>query len=599
MIQILILFSILILLFLIITHNKNRKMLQENNLLNFEINKIKSEIFVKNRIINDNEQRIYSMKTDFEEKINNLKEKLLYVNDLDLNNTNLYEKLKHDNKVLNERLLNIQDKNSENIKSIKNYSAELERLNNDLSDKYRKISDLELKVEKLKKEKKLIEESKKIEKFNTKELDISIYEIEKIRKEIIYEYKDFLRYLNKKIEDKPLINNTKINFISENILSILESNKYIYGGDVSLNEYVQAHREFLKFHKENLRIIKSKNRKFYSDKVFSVIQNFPFNNYNNYIYSTPNVNFHSLPALLNRVYINEDYINLLLTQLMISIKSCYPEKISLTYSFSEKNKNFIKGIFGEMYCKKILDDKNIQYINYDLFKLDLFGFSYGKVHSNYFDYQYSEKFDLESASFVNLINKCLDSCTCPYGEIKPCSDNVLNHNLNAYLGVVRSHCANKLTKFVNIEDFYKKKEKFILINSKISLLFRDASNNSLKYFPELSEYCKKNNSVGRIDFFCMDDNEEPYCIEVKVNSSKLSLAQEFRLGVLAYFGFKSKIFKVKIKEFEYDNFINYLDTEGVEKTFKYLEMNHELVDFIPSIRVKNYIQQNIETILRY
>ena len=649
MFEILILFIVFIVFFLLQLNKEKKEILEKNNLLNLEINRIKGDVIVKSKIITEHEKKISLINIEHEKKIsliniehekkieiinrdhinkiknnedyyvneiNSLKENLLYFNGLkeefdflklnestfsDLKSENIdlkskIEKFILDNEILNKRLLNLQNKNRENIDDKKYHLEKIESLSNDLSKKYSKIHDLSLELKELKREKKIIEKTKKIEKFKTTELDFYIYEIESIRNEIIEDYKEFIDSLNCK--NFSSFDGERFNILSEKILDLLHSNNYIFGSDVSLSDYIKIYKKFSRFHKENLKITKSRNIDYFNNKIYSIIDNFHQDNYDSNIYSMPKEYINSILGLLNKVYVNEDYINLLLSQIMISRKYIYPKKLSLTFGFQEHNPNYIKGIFGEMYCKSFLDNNKISYINFDRFKLDLFGFSYHRVHSNYFDYQHSHKFDVESKTFLKLIKKCSESGTCPYGEIRPCSHNILEFDLNAYLGGVKASCSGKLLQFVDIEDSYTQKEKFILINSKVSMFLKDAQFCSIG-FPQLAELCMKSKSIGRIDFFCSDDNDELYCLEVKVNTSRLSLTQEFRLGVLSYFGFKSKIFKVKMKEIDFDDFINFLDTEGIAKTFEYFEMSHQIVDFIPREDVRDYIQKNIGKILEH
>lgn len=216
-----------------------------------------------------------------------------------------------------------------------------------------------------------------------------------------------------------------------------------------------------------------------------------------------------------------------------------------------------------------------------------------------------EDFDYSADAIRALTDRCRSSSKCVRFDAneRPClKDEFYEKNYNFDLGMdehdtgdnkFRYYCADKLSKLeiMSYLEEFSPRNQFILdylITSffidkyyQSDSLAREAAGKDYSNMSELEkkEWSKYWNGIpGRLDFFAKK-NGKYYCIDAKVNSSKLSLWQHVRMNWMMKCGHISQIYNVKIK---------YPDKEELIKTYAKYGVNSALELASPELQIIEY-----------
>lgn len=212
-----------------------------------------------------------------------------------------------------------------------------------------------------------------------------------------------------------------------------------------------------------------------------------------------------------------------------------------------------------------------------------------------------EDFDYSSEAIRALTERCRNSSKCVRFDPRkrPClKDDFYKKNYNAILSLdwhntgddkFRFYCANKLSKLEvrsYLEDVSPRNQfilDHLLCSSFIGNHYQLEAKAGKDYL-SMSEVEKKewnkywNGHPGRLDFFAKKDGDY-YCIDAKVNSSRLSLWQHVRMNWMMKCGYISQIYNVKVKYPDKEKLITTYSEEGVESAIDLVEAELNIINY--------------------
>lgn len=212
-----------------------------------------------------------------------------------------------------------------------------------------------------------------------------------------------------------------------------------------------------------------------------------------------------------------------------------------------------------------------------------------------------EDFDYNINAIRSLTERCRNSLKCIRFDAaqRPClKDDFYEKNYNPipYLDLhntgddkFRYYCANKLSK-LEIKSYLKNsppRNQFILdylICSSFIENYYQSEYMTSKNYSNMSELEKREwhkywrGHPGRLDFFSKNDNKY-YCIDSKVNSSKLNLWQHIRMNWMMKCGYISQIYNIKIKYLDKDKLIKIYLEDGVDSAIKLADPELNIIDY--------------------
>lgn len=256
----------------------------------------------------------------------------------------------------------------------------------------------------------------------------------------------------------------------------------------------------------------------------------------------------------------------------------------------------ILGDIGELFVQRHLSNHSDSYTKSD--KIDF-------LAQHLLQEDLKENFDYSIDAIRALTQRCRNSTKCVRFDpsMRPClNDEFYRRNKYPEQSIdihetgnnkFRFYCANKLSKLeiMSYLEQFSPRNKFILdylfCSSFIHNYYQSESiarDEAGKDYLNMSELEKKEWSKywkghpGRLDFFAKK-NDDFYCIDSKVNSSKLSLWQHVRMNWMMKNGHISQIYNVKIK---------YPDKEKLIKTYVKYSANAALELVSPELHIIDY-----------
>lgn len=233
----------------------------------------------------------------------------------------------------------------------------------------------------------------------------------------------------------------------------------------------------------------------------------------------------------------------------------------------------------------------------------------------------SEDFDYNIDAIRSLTDRCRNSSKCVRfaANKRPCLKDDFyekNYNPSPYVDLhdtgndkFRYYCANKLSKLeimFYLENFSPRNRfilDYLMCSSFIDNYYQSESA-ARKNYLNMSELEKKewhkywSGHPGRLDFFAKKDDEY-YCIDSKVNSSKLSLWQHIRMNWMMKCGYVSQIYNVKIKYPDKEKLIRIYLENGINSAIESVAPELHIIDYNYSMNEEaEQLVSNRESFLR-
>lgn len=213
----------------------------------------------------------------------------------------------------------------------------------------------------------------------------------------------------------------------------------------------------------------------------------------------------------------------------------------------------------------------------------------------------NENFDYNIEAIRSLTERCRNSSKCVRFKPskRPClKDEFYKKNYDASSALdlhdtgddkFRYYCATKLSKLeiMSYLEELSPRNQFILdylvCSSFIKNYYYSESKAKINYSYMTALQQKERRKYwighpGRLDFFAKNEGKY-YCIESKVNSSKLSLWQHIRMNWMMKCGYIAQIYNIKIK---------YPDKEKLIKTYSEEGVNSAIELVKPELHIINY-----------
>ncbi len=252
----------------------------------------------------------------------------------------------------------------------------------------------------------------------------------------------------------------------------------------------------------------------------------------------------------------------------------------------------IFGHIGEEVCESYFAENMDYYTRAD---------EYNFLGSSFLKEQVNPKFDI--SNLEDIAARCRDSGYCGFSPSEmPCKKSCFfekNYNATSLLNFrdtgddkYRWYCAIRNTKveldkydgsnFSGVDKFVR---DYMVCHFFIqNYYYREAENNP---YNSMSEAKRKEfhkywrGYPGRLDYFaCSGTNL--YCIDSKVNRSRLSLWQQIRMAWMHGQGYRSQIYNVKFKRSDKDELKEVYMNEGVGSAIDMLNPLIQIVDYDPS-----------------
>jgi len=276
----------------------------------------------------------------------------------------------------------------------------------------------------------------------------------------------------------------------------------------------------------------------------------------------------------------------------------------------------VYGNLGEIFAIKQLSRDGYEVCRAD--RIDCLG------HSLLTD---ESKKNFDCQNLFELSKLCKKHFKCRVENIiKPCEDRnstfyKFNPNPSQYFSPVNDgkfnyYCALKLsyTASLDISDqLFKGKYLFLRRYLQIHNYIHNCYDYPYKKFDESDEQQLKaffkfwDGHPGRIDLFALKNNQY-YCYEVKVNTSKLKKWQVVRLHWMKTHGYNAGVYRVKFRVKDNDWLFSMFEQEKYEEIFDKINPDFEIEDFnllkfkqyqeaIPSeTQIKKYLEMGFHFI---
>jgi len=252
----------------------------------------------------------------------------------------------------------------------------------------------------------------------------------------------------------------------------------------------------------------------------------------------------------------------------------------------------IYGNIGEEVCRNYLSENMEEYTRSD---------SINFIGSSLLSSDFNSKFDV--SDIKNITKFCQKSGYCDFSKNEmPCQNktffnenysaiNLLNHK-DTGDKKYRWYCSIRNTK-IELQNYNQKKhtgaDKFIRDYMLCHYFIQNNYYEKLisKPYGKLTDQERKvhkkywNGHPGRLDFFSYLNNKF-YCIDAKVNTSRLSLWQQVRMAWMQKQGHISQIFNVKFNCKNKESLISIYINEGISSAISSLEIEKTIIDYDPS-----------------
>lgn len=252
----------------------------------------------------------------------------------------------------------------------------------------------------------------------------------------------------------------------------------------------------------------------------------------------------------------------------------------------------VLGDMGENFVQEHLSTHSDSYVRAD-------GIDYLTLHLLRKDL--NENFDYNIGAIRSLTERCRNSSKCVRFDPskRPClKDEFYKKNYNAISALdwhdtgddkFRYYCATKLSKLEimsYLEDFSPRNQfilDYLMCSSFIQNYYYSKPNaeKNDSYMTALQQKESRKYWIGhpgRLDFFAKNESEH-YCIDSKVNSSKLSLWQHIRMNWMMKCGYVSQIYNVKIKYPDKDKLIKTYSEEGVNSALELVKPELQIINY--------------------